>query len=228
LLYKNHNGVEIPNGITFKLQYNGNVFPVMLPYVLGMHFVSSALAALAVANEIGCDLLPSITAISEYNTPPGRLSFIEGINNSIIIDDTYNSSPVAMDAALDVLKTVKGKRHIAVLGDMLELGKFTEETHIEVGEKLKGITDMLITVGPRSKFITEGALSVKFKKKEIYNFDSSITAGKFLAGIVQKGDVILLKGSQGVRLERAIVPIMAHPEQKDSILCRQEKEWLKR
>lgn len=225
LMYKKQSGVEIPDGITFKLEYDGNTFPVMLPHVLGMHFISSALAALAVSNEIGCDLLTSINALADYITPPGRLSYILGINNSIIIDDTYNSSPVAMDAALEVLKTIKGKHHIAVLGDMLELGKWTEEAHREVGEKIKGLADTLVVVGLRARFIAEGAESFGFNKKEIYSFDSSITAGKFLEGVLKEGDIVLLKGSQGVRLERAILPIMAHPEQKDTLLCRQEKEW---
>ncbi len=228
LLYKEHNGVEIPDGITFKLEYNGNTFPVMLPKVLGMHFISGALASLAVANEIGCDLLTSINALASYQTPPGRLTFIEGINDSIIIDDTYNSSPVAMDAALEVLKTIKGKRHIAVLGDMLELGKLTEEAHKEIGRNVKGIADILVVVGPRAKFITDGALEVGFKEKNIYIFDSSVLAGEFLKDLLKGGDVVLLKGSQGVRLERAIVPIMARPEERYTLLCRQEKEWKNR
>ena len=228
LLYKKHNNIDLPDGLTFKLEYQQNVFPVVLPHILGQHFVYSALAALAVAHEIGCDLLTSIKALAEYQTPPGRLSFIEGLNNSIIIDDTYNSSPVAMEAALEVLKTIKGERHIAVLGDMLELGKLTEKAHNEVGHNLKGIADKLVIVGPRAKFISDGAISVGFDQKEIYSFDDSMAVGKFLKEIIRPGDVILLKGSQGVRLERAILPIMAHPEQKDTLLCRQEKDWLNR
>ncbi|MBF0398398.1 MAG: UDP-N-acetylmuramoyl-tripeptide--D-alanyl-D-alanine ligase [Desulfobacterales bacterium] len=228
LLYKKHNDVDIPDGITFKLEYNNNTFPVVMPNVIGMHFISSALAALAVAHEMGCDLLASINALAEYNTPPGRLTFIEGINDSVIIDDTYNSSPVAMEAALEVLKTVKGQRRIAVLGDMLELGKMTEKAHNEVGENLKGVADMLVIVGPRAKFIADGAIDAGFDKKEIYSFDNSITTGKFLEGLVKAGDVVLLKGSQGVRLERAILPIMAHKELAPTILCRQEKDWLNR
>ena len=100
--------------------------------MIGLHYIGSALASLAVANELGCDLLQSINAIAQYHTPPGRLSLIEGIRNSIIIDDTYNASPVAMETALEVLAEMKGKRKIAVLGDMLELGKMTKEAHYEI------------------------------------------------------------------------------------------------
>jgi UDP-N-acetylmuramoyl-tripeptide--D-alanyl-D-alanine ligase len=193
-----------------------------------MHYVGSALAALAVAAEVGCDLLQSITYIGEYNTPPGRLSVLEGMNGSTIIDDTYNSSPVAAIAAVEVLKEMKGKRKIAVLGDMLELGKFTEEEHHNLGVEVASVADMLVVVGPRAKFIAEGALENGFKQKDLYSFDSSITAAKFLEGVVEKGDIILVKGSQGVRLERAVKAILLHKELAYKLLCRQEKEWQNR
>ncbi len=227
-LYKKERGINIPDGINFKLEHDGHTFPVMLPKVLGMHNIGQALAAIACAHELGCDLLESIQAVSNYITPPGRLSLIEGINNSIIIDDTYNSSPVAMAAAIEVLRDIKGKRKIAVLGDMLELGKFTEEEHHLVGEQIFGVADILVVVGPRAKFIAEGAIEKGFNQKEIYSFDSSKTTAKFLEGMIEKGDIVLVKGSQGVRLERAVEAIMEHKELKKTLLCRQDKEWQNR
>jgi UDP-N-acetylmuramoyl-tripeptide--D-alanyl-D-alanine ligase len=227
-LYAERNGIKVPSGINFKLECEGNTFPVMLPNILGMHNIGQALAALACAHELGCDLLESIKAVSEYVTPPGRLSLIEGINNSIIIDDTYNSSPVAMEAAIEVLKDIEGKRKIAVLGDMLELGKFTEEEHNIVGEKISGVANILVVVGPRARFIADGAIEKGFPKNEIYSFDSSKTTAKFLEGMIEKGDVVLVKGSQGVRLERAVEAIMEHKELKKTLLCRQDKEWQNR
>jgi len=227
-LYANRNGIKVPDGINFKLEYDGNTFPVMLPNILGMHNIGQALVAIACGCELGCDLLESIKAVSEYKTPPGRLTLIEGINNSIIIDDTYNASPIAMSAAILVLKDLEGKRKIAVLGDMLELGKYTEEEHRLIGEKIFGVADILVVVGPRAKFIAEGAIEKGFPQKEIYSFDSSMTTAKFLEGIVEKGDIVLLKGSQGIRLERAVEAIMEHKELKRSLLCRQDKEWQNR
>lgn len=227
-LYKNEGDIKIPIGINFKLEYEGNTFPVMLPNILGVHNIGQASAAIACAHEIGCDLLESINAVSEYVTPPGRLSLIKGINNSIIIDDTYNASPVAMEAAIGVLKEIEGKRKIAVLGDMLELGKFTEEEHRLVGEKIFGIANILITVGPRARFIAEGAIEKGFNVKEVYMFDSSKTVAKFIEGMVQEGDIVLIKGSQGIRLERAVEAIMEHKELKNILLCRQNKEWVNR
>lgn len=224
-LYTTRNNIKVPMGINFKLEYDGNTFPVMLPNILGVHNIGQASSAIACAHELGCDLLESVKAISEYVNPPGRLSLIEGINNSVIIDDTYNSSPVAMNAAIEVLKEIEGKRKIAVLGDMLELGKFTEEEHRLVGEKIFGIANILVVVGPRAKSIAISALEKGFSQKDVYIFDSSKTAAKFLEGIVEEGDIVLIKGSQGVRLERAVEAIMEHKELKGSLLCRQDKEW---
>jgi len=227
-LYTTRNGLKVPNGINFKLLYEGNTFPVNLPNILGVHNIGQAASAVACAHMLGCDLLESIKAVSEYMTPPGRLSLIEGINNSVIIDDTYNSSPVAMEAAIEVLKEVEGKRKIAVLGDMLELGKFTVEEHHLVGEHIVGVADILVVVGPRAKTIAEGALEKGFHQKEIYTFDSSKTAAKFLEGVVEEGDIVLIKGSQGVRLERAVESVMEHKELRTTLLCRQDKEWKNR
>ncbi len=226
--YTTRGSVSMPTGINFKLEYGGNIFPVNLNNVIGMHCIGSALVALIVAHQLDCGLLESINAVASYTTPPGRLSLIEGINNSIIIDDTYNSSPVAVIAALETLKEIKAKRKIAVLGDMLELGKLTEEAHKGIGEKLLGIVDMIVTVGPRAKFIATGALGKGFPSREIHSFENSTMVAKFLQDTVKKGDIVLLKGSQGVRLERAVEAIMAHPELASKLLARQEKEWQNR
>jgi UDP-N-acetylmuramoyl-tripeptide--D-alanyl-D-alanine ligase len=227
-LIKENNGLKIIEGVNFKLNYMGNSFPVTLPNVIGLHYVGSALAAIVCACEAGCDLLESINRVSEYVTPPGRLSLLEGINNSVLVDDTYNSSPIAVDAAISVMKEMEGKRKIAILGDMLELGKFTESEHRLVGEKVISVFDILVTVGPRAKFIKDGAQEHGFKEKNIYSFDNSISAGEFLKTFIKEGDICLFKGSQGIRLERAVVAVMAHPELKMKLICRQEKEWLNR
>lgn len=226
--YKNSGSFSMPEGINFKLIYNGNTFPVSLPYVFGMHNIGQALSAIAVSNELGCDILETIRAVSNYKTPPGRLSFIEGKNNSVIIDDTYNSSPIAAESALSVLESVKSLRKIAVLGDMLELGKFTEEEHLLLGEKASKIVDLLITVGPRAKSIAEGAKKVGFGAKNIYAFDKNVEASDFLEKTIKEGDVVLIKGSQGIRLEKVVERVMAHPENKEKLLCRQEREWQSR
>ncbi len=120
------------------------------------------------------------------------------------------------------------KRKFAVLGDMLELGRFTDEAHLEIGKLAKRSADVLITVGLRAKHIRDGALVARMPKKNIQEFVDAKSAGEFLKNEVQEGDFVFVKGSQGVRMERTVEAIMAHPEDKEKLLVRQEPEWLSR
>ena len=215
----------IKNGLSFKFSYDGSTFPVVLPNVIGPQYVYSSMVAILCAKEIGCDILSSVNYLKNFKNPPSRFSVLSGINNSIVIDDTYNSSPVAVHLALETFEKIKAKRKIVVLGDMLELGKYAEEEHYKVGINLHNICDILITVGIRSKIIVESALENKFNKKNIYSFESSSTVAKFLEGIIEEGDLILLKASQIIRLEKAVALIVLDKEKAENLICRQEKEW---
>lgn len=215
-----------PLGMTFKLEYDGNVFPVALSGVIGVQSVYSALAALALGVYLKLNIVDMIGALSEHKAPPGRMRIIPGIKGSTIIDDTYNSSPAAALAAVDALGKIKteGKK-IAVLGDMLELGKLTVEEHKALGEHAGNVADCIFVVGPRAKYIAEGALAGTISEKNILQFDNAHEAGKSLEDIIRERDVILIKGSQGMRMERAVEEIMEHPEHAALLLVRQEEEW---
>jgi UDP-N-acetylmuramoyl-tripeptide--D-alanyl-D-alanine ligase len=217
---------DAPSGTTFKLEYDGNVFPVDMRGVLGVQPVYSALAAIATGVYLKLNAVDIIGRLSSYMSPPGRMRVIPGLKGSTIIDDTYNASPVASEAAVEALKNIntKGKR-IAVLGDMLELGKFTIEEHKKIGKLVGSFADFLVAVGPRAKYIVEGALDSDMSEKNIIEFDDSRLAGKYLESIIGVGDVILIKGSQGVRMERAVEEIMAEPQRAVELLVRQEEEW---
>lgn len=217
-------GVSIPIGINFKIQNKGNVFPVVLPNVLGLHNIIQATSAIACASEFGIDLLESTKDVADYKTPVGRLSLLEGENNSFIIDDTYNSSPVALHEALEILKEFSGVRKIAILGDMLELGRYTEEEHVKIGERAKDIVDILITVGPRAKIIAS-IVKEKMGENKVFSFDKYEDIIPFIKEIISAKDVILVKGSQKMRLEKVVEKIMKHKDIKKSLLCRQDKEW---
>jgi len=215
-----------PTGTTFKLEYDGNVLPVSMAGVLGVQPVYSALSAVAVGAFLKHNVVDIIGRLSQHISPPGRMRVIQGIKGSTIIDDTYNASPVASLAAIDALKKIKTKgRRIAVLGDMLELGKFTIDEHKRVGEQAGGFVDTLLVVGPRAKYMVEGAMLAGMSEKSIIEFDDSHLAGKYLESIIGEGDVILIKGSQGMRMERAVEEIMAEPERAHELLVRQEDEW---
>ncbi|NOY35462.1 MAG: UDP-N-acetylmuramoyl-tripeptide--D-alanyl-D-alanine ligase [bacterium] len=232
VVFKEQDGKSVPEGITFKVDYKGNIVPVRMPGVFGRQAVYTALAAIATGGVFGLNLIEMSEALSRhYKSPPGRLKFIEGINGSFIFDDTYNSSPVAVTAALDFLEDVANtvaKRKIAVLGDMMELGKHTIDEHKKIGRMLKGKVDMIFTVGPRSKFSADEARAVGFNPENIFVFSSVDEAKVVLRDKIKEGDLILVKGSQSMRMEKIVEEIMARPEKKKKLLVRQEKEWLNR
>lgn len=215
-----------PEGITFKLDHAGSSVPIRIFGSFGKQSVYAALAAAAVGIIYGMNLVEISEALSLYSGPPGRLKLIEGEKGTWILDDTYNASPQATHAAIDVLRDLPARRKIAVLGDMLELGKFTIQAHEKLGDGLKDVADVVITCGPRAKFIAEELKARRFGVKNLISVSDSYEAGKELEKIIEPGDLILIKGSQAMRMERAVEEIMAHPEKKSELLVRQEPEWL--
>lgn len=215
-----------PIGTTFKLEYDGNVFPVNMTGVLGIQPVYSGLAALALGVHLKLNIVDMIGDIAAYQSPVGRMRVIPALKGATIIDDTYNASPVAATAAVEVLGSIKTKgKKIAVLGDMLELGKFTMEEHKKLGALASKNADLILAVGPRAKYIIEGALESDMSEKNLIEFDDSRLAGKYLEEVLGDGDIVLVKGSQSMRMERTVEEIMAHPENAGNLLVRQEEEW---
>src|ERR1035437_10690334 len=218
--------------MTFKLDYGGNSVPIMLPGIIGKSHIYPILAATAVGLARGLTLVQIIESIKYYKSPPGRMNIIDGINDSTIIDDSYNSSPTALAVALAALAEVEGEKNkIAIIGDMMELGQYSAEEHHKAGEIVaKSIDaskgDILITVGQRAKGIREGAVAAGFNPFSIISFDSSAEAAEKVKDIIKAGDVVLVKGSQSTRMERITKAIMADPSRASELLVRQEKEWL--
>ncbi len=223
---------ETPDGITFKIEYKGSVVPVRLHGAFGEPHAYAATAAAAVGLATGMNLVEIAEALRDYTPPPGRLRLIKGIKHSLIIDDTYNAAPESMRAALETVAALPGKRKIAMLGDMLELGRFTEQAHRSIGDRAAEFLDILITVGPRAKFIADEALSRgaepharALSREQVMHFDDSVSAGRALDALLEPGDLVLIKGSQAMRMEKAVEEIMAHPERARELLVRQEEHW---
>jgi len=173
--------------------------------------------------------MDSVAGLEAYEQPPGRVRLLPGIKGTLIIDDTYNASPAATEAALDSLALTKPRgRAIAVLGDMLELGRVSVEEHRKVGAKVAKVCNLLIVVGVRARDIAMGALDNGMRDENILQFEDSQKAGKELERIVAEGDAILIKGSQSMRMERAVEEIMLEPERAGDLLVRQDTEWKKR
>lgn len=222
-----------PRGIMFDVvlgqgEVEEKAVQIAIPNTLGETSVYHILAALSVVKVLGEDVTVAAEALRDMRQAPGRMRLIEGREKSIIIDDTYNSSPVAVEEALKSLKAVKAKRKVAILGDMLELGRFAVDEHRKVGEKVAKIVDVLAVVGIRSRYTAELAMQHGLSEKEVFQFDDSKEAGKFMKDLIKEGDVILIKGSQGTRMERVVEELMAHPEEKERLLVRQDEEWKRR
>ncbi len=214
--------------LTFKLHYGGSFIPVRLEGVFGRPQGYAAAVAAAIGLIFGMNLVTIAEALDDYHSPAGRLKLLQGIKGSYILDDTYNASPLAVEAALTVLKGLKTARKIAVLGDMLEIGKYTLEAHESIGKLAAKSVDILITVGMRGKFIAEGARKAGMPKESINVFDGIGEAGMFLQSKLKRGDAVLVKGSQAVRMEKIVKEVLANPEQAEQLLVRQNKAWLKK
>lgn len=217
------------NGITFKIDYKGNIIPIRLHNVFGRHYVYMALASLAAGVSQGLNLIKTSELLSNMRPLAGRLNLIKGAKSSLIFDDTYNSSPIALEAAIETLVEFPARRKVAVLGDMLELGRHTIDAHKEAGRIIREKKiDLLFTVGPRSKFTAEEVRARGFNPENIFEFSIADEAGEAVKEKIQEGDLILVKGSQAMRMEKVVEKIMAKPELKEQLLVRQEKEWSRR
>ncbi|KKR61666.1 hypothetical protein A2643_03670 [Candidatus Nomurabacteria bacterium RIFCSPHIGHO2_01_FULL_39_220] len=229
-----------PGGITFRVDILGMSLPVAVEGTFGRNYVYASLAALAFCFGLKFNIVEAINALSRYDVPPGRMRLLLGINETLIIDDTYNSSPMALVSALKTLGQIKKEvqkeakiergeiRKIAVLGDMLQLGKHTVLAHKNIGRIAAENCDVLIVVGPRAQTIKEGALDAGMNSENIFEFIDSREAGEFMKTFIQKGDLALVKGSQSMRMERVVETIMQDKENKNRLLARQDKEWLKK
>lgn len=213
-------------GTEADITIDGHEYHLVLPEVLGKSPVYSALPALAVARELNISLEVACAALRDGDKPRGRMRILPGMNGSIIIDDTYNASPKATEHGLKALSDVETSgRKIAVLGDMLELGEFTRDEHYKIGQIAAKSCHKLYTVGIRARVMAEGALDEKMHDENIQECDTSIDAGKDLVQVIQPGDVIYMKGSQGIRMERAVRMILAETHDPRHYLVRQEKQW---
>ena len=132
-----------------------------------------------------------------------------------------------MEAALDSLEVFEDKRKIVVLGDMLEIGRYTAEAHQKIGKKAAEIGDLIFAVGSRAKFIVEAAIKAGFSKDRIFHFMDSKEVGKAVQKELKEEDIVLVKGSQSIRMEKIVKEIMAEPEKAEKLLVRQDKSWLK-
>ena len=203
--------------------------PVLLPKVIGYNSIYAALAAAAVGIAFDMNLVEISKALEKFDSPRGRMNLIDGIKHTLIVDDTYNSSPLSVTSALDIVSkipVIRGARKFAVLGDMLELGNYSEEGHREAGRYVftSGI-NKLIVVGERARDIARGAEQASMLRDNIFHFANTEDAGRFIQNRMRQGDLIFIKGSQGMRMEKIVKEIMAEPLRAKGLLVRQDETW---
>ena len=210
-------------GMRAKVTINGEERELIVKGSVGTTQLLPAAAALAAATAFNIPLPEALTALESYEPPPGRGRLLEGKNGSIVIDDSYNASPAAVEEALATLKTFPhARRRVAVLGDMLELGRYSSMEHERIGTLAGGSADIIVAVGIRAR-----AFAAVKGNAEVMLFDNARAAALALPALVRAGDVILVKGSQSIRTERIVEALLANSSDA-SLLVRQEKEWKRR
>ena len=214
-------------GISFKMAANGAVSPVILKGILGKHQIYSSLAAMAVARIYNINIVEAAENLRLIKHPPGRMRILEGIKHTVLIDDSYNSSPRALEAALATLSDMQADgRKFAVLGDMLELGSISEAEHRRLGKMVFDLGfDVLITSGELARDFVRGAQEAGMSQDNVFSFSNSQEARLFVQSRIKEGDLVLIKGSQGSRMEIIVKEIMAHPQMAEELLVRQGQEW---
>jgi UDP-N-acetylmuramoyl-tripeptide--D-alanyl-D-alanine ligase len=197
-------------GIAFKMENEGASVPIILKNAFSISHAYAAACAACVGTIFEINLIESANAfILNYIPVKGRSVIIEGIKRTQIIDESYNSSPIALEMALKTLKMVSHTRKIAVLGDMMELGDYTVKAHEMIGDLVPSCADILITVGPRARFIAQKAIKKDMDDKSVFSFDEAKEAGIKLQEIIKKGDLILIKGSRVVGLDKIVDEVKA-------------------
>lgn len=195
------NGFE---GMTFDLVHRERREEVRFPFFYES-FLYNLLAALGVAFSLSFSLeeiAPQIPKLTHFSMRGKLIRFEKNIK---LVDDSYNSNPNALDQALRGLASLPARRKIAVLGDMLELGEKEAEYHFQAGKHAAQYGwDILVSVGPLSPHMVEGALSEGLRREQVFSFPDSEEAADAIPSIIKEGDFILVKGSRGMKMEKIV------------------------
>lgn len=188
-------------GIRFTIHHEEDAFQIRVP-LIGQHSVHTALRAAAVGMAEGMSWSEIILGLRNSHTQL-RLVAVHTERGALVLDDTYNASPESTLAALNLLEELDGRK-IAVLGDMLELGQYEKEGHEIVGKRAAEVVSELITIGRLGKIIAEAAGQSDIGNCCVHSFDTALESIEYLQSTLEKGDVVLIKGSHGMRMDRIV------------------------
>lgn len=196
------------DGVRFRLHFGDEILHIRVP-MIGRHSVHTALRAAAVGIVAGMDW-QSILEGLRIGHPQLRLVASQGENGATLLDDTYNASPESTMAALNLLEELEGRK-VAVLGDMLELGPYEEQGHQMVGNRAANVADLIVTIGERARIIARAAQSSGKAASQIKSFANSDEALKYLRDNLTSSDVVLVKGSRAMNMEKIVPELEVHP-----------------
>jgi UDP-N-acetylmuramoyl-tripeptide--D-alanyl-D-alanine ligase len=192
------------DGIKFRLHYQGEEIYLKVP-LIGRHSVHTVLRATAVCLVEGLSWEEISWGLRSEHTQL-RLVAVKASSGAMILDDTYNASPKSMLADLNLLEEMDGRK-VAVLGDMLELGRYEDQGHQKVGIRAAEVADVLVTVGERALTIAQAAGKTGLDPSRIHSYQNSLEATEFLQEFLSKGDVVLIKGSRGMRMDKIVAAL---------------------
>ena len=188
-------------GIRFRMHYRSETLHIRVP-LIGRHSVHTALRASAVALNEGLTWQEIVNGLRSGHTQL-RLVAVRTQSGALVLDDTYNASPQSTIAALNLLDELEGNK-IAVLGDMLELGPYEWRGHEMVGVRASEVVDALVTVGERGRMIATAAHQAGLKRSAITELEDSQQAIVFLSDLLTENDVVLVKGSRSMHMDRIV------------------------
>ena len=193
--------------------------------LVGEHNIRSAVAAGAVGIKMGLTPQQVVAGMQKIQPVNGRMHLLRGMNNTTIIDDTYNASPIAVMAALQTLYVFPAKQRIAILGSMNELGAYSQAAHEQVGGACDpALLDWVITVGDEArKYLAPAA---EKRGCRVRSFDSPYDAGAAVHKLMEPGAVILAKGSQNRIFTEEAIKVILHSTDEEQYLVRQTPDWL--
>jgi UDP-N-acetylmuramoyl-tripeptide--D-alanyl-D-alanine ligase len=199
------NGLGL-EGIQFRLHYQLETIHLRVP-LIGRHSVHTVLRATAVGLTEGLNWQEIVNGLRAGHTQL-RLAAVQSSCGALLLDDTYNASPQSMLAALNLLDELSGRK-VAVLGDMLELGRYEWQGHEMVGRRAASIVDELITLGERGRMIAAAACRVGFPPEKVTELDSVEAAIEFLQDRLCDDDVVLVKGSRSMQMDKIVAALEA-------------------
>ena len=191
-------------GIRFRLHYQEESIYLRVP-LIGRHSVHTVLRAAAVGLVEGLTWQEIVSGLRAGHAQL-RLVAVRTERGALLLDDTYNASPESTLAALNLLEELEGRR-VAVLGDMLELGPYEAQGHEMVGVRAAEVVDELVTVGERGRMISMAALSAGFDRSKITELENAQEAVEYLKPRLEEKDVVLVKGSHGMRMDRIVAAL---------------------